>query len=108
MLIMQTVLVMGIEGKLVMQAKQANCMTLSDDQLRDVDRDLLNYLAEGRVTPVYARERMEDEQNREVTSAYLQQRLTRFAEHNHARNLYGTGLYELVEDPRSVGDPDGE
>jgi hypothetical protein len=87
-------------GKLVMEVEQANRMTLSEDQLRDVDDDLLDFLHEGRVTPVYARERMGDEGTREVTSAYLQQRLKRLAEHNHAHNLYETGLYELIDDPR--------
>lgn len=75
-------------------------MTLSDEDLRDVDRDLLGYLVDGRITPVYARERMADEGRREVTSTYLGQRLQRFEEHGHVRNLYDTGLYELVDDPR--------
>ncbi|AGB38780.1 hypothetical protein [Natronococcus occultus] len=75
-------------------------MTLSNSDLRDVDRDLLEYLLEGRVTPVYARERMNDEGRREVTSTYLGQRLQRLEEHDHVRNLYETGLYELIDDPR--------
>ena len=75
-------------------------MALSNADLRDVDRDLLEYLSEGRVTPVYARDRMVDEDLREVTSTYIGQRLQRLVEHNHARNLYDTGLYELVDDPR--------
>lgn len=80
---------------------------LSDEDLRDVDRTLLDYLVEGRVTPVYARDRIHDETEREYTSTYLGQRLQRLGEHGHVRNLYGTGLYELVEDPREGGDPDG-
>lgn len=83
-----------------MQVAGANCVPLSDDDLRDVDGDLLDYLTEGRVTPVYARERMLDEDLREVTSTYLGQRLKRLTEHGYARNLYDTGLYELVDDPR--------
>ena len=75
-------------------------MALSEENLRDVDRDLLDYLVDGRITPVYARERMADEGRREVTSTYLGQRLQRFEEHGHVRNLYETGLYELVDDPR--------
>jgi hypothetical protein len=80
-------------------------MALDEEDLRDVDRDLLEYLTEGRVTPVYARERMLDEDLREVTSTYLGQRLQRLEEHNHARNLFDTGLYELVDDPREDGGP---
>ncbi len=74
-------------------------MSLDEADLREIDLELLSYLREGRVTPVYVRERMIDEGTREVTSAYIQQRLTRFVEHDHARNLYDTGLYELISDP---------
>ncbi len=80
-------------------------MALDADDLRDVDRDLLDYLREGRVTPAYARDRMIDEEKREVTSTYLGQRLQRLEEHDHVRNLYDNGLYELVDDPRE-GDSD--
>jgi hypothetical protein len=82
-----------------MEAKEANPMALDADDLRDVDRDLLVYLREGRVTPAYARDRMIDEGRREVTSTYLGQRLQRLEEHDHVVNLYGNGLYELVDDP---------
>ena len=84
-----------------MQAKQRERMALSDDDLREVDRVLLDYLAEGRVTPVYARERIVDERPQDkVTSAYLGQRLKRLVEHGHADNLYDVGLYQMVSDPR--------
>ncbi|ELY54924.1 hypothetical protein C491_17544 [Natronococcus amylolyticus DSM 10524] len=86
-----------------MQVCESNNMALSDSDLRDVDRDLLEYLLEGRVTPVYARDRMNDERLRDVTSTYLGQRLQRLEEHGHVRNLYDTGLYELVSDPRDNG-----
>ncbi|QLK25394.1 hypothetical protein HYG81_15065 [Natrinema zhouii] len=79
-------------------------MALDDDELRDVDRDLLDYLQEGRVTPVYARDRMLEEEKRDITSTYLGQRLQRLEEHDHVKNLFDTGLYELVEDPREEVD----
>jgi len=79
-------------------------MALDDEDLRDVDWDLLNYLEEGRVTPAYARDRMADEGKREVTSTYLGQRLQRLEEHNYVTNLYDDGLYELVDDPREDSD----
>ena len=84
-----------------MQGGQRKPMALDDEGLREVDRALLDYLAEGRVTPVYARDRLADEGRNEVTSAYLGQRLKRLVEHGHAENLYDVGLYELVEDPRN-------
>lgn len=93
-------------GKFVMQGSRSNPMALDDDGLRDVDRDLLDYLQEGRVTPVYARDRMLDEDKRDVTSTYLGQRLQRLEEHDHVRNLYDTGLYELIDDPREERDSD--
>jgi hypothetical protein len=81
-------------------------MALDAADLRDVDRDLLAYLREGRVTPAYARDRMVDEGKREVTSTYLGQRLQRLEEHDHVRNLYQNGLYELVDDPEAVDEHD--
>lgn len=79
---------------------------LSDGDLNEVDRALLDYLGEGRVTPAYARARLEDDDvgKGDYSRGYVQQKLKRFEEHSHARNLYDTGLYELVEDPREDGD----
>lgn len=73
---------------------------LSPDDLRAVDERLLDYLADGRVTPAYARVRLERDDVGEYSRGYVQQRLARFVEHDHAQNLYETGLYELVDDPR--------
>lgn len=85
-----------------MQAAEASSMGLSDDDLRDIDRILLDYLREGRVTPAYARDRILDETDRDsITSTYLGQRLQRLEEHGHVENLYDVGLYELMTDPRS-------
>lgn len=71
---------------------------LDPGQLRDVDRDILALLREGRVTPRYARERLKRAGD-EYTRGYVQQRLARFEEHGHVENLFETGLYELVDDP---------
>ena len=74
-------------------------MTLSEKDLREIDQILLEYLREGRVTPVYARERILDEKKRDkITSTYLSQRLQRLEEHNHVQNLYNTGLYKISKD----------
>lgn len=91
-------------GKYVMQTSKPNPMALDVEDLREIDRDLLDYLQEGRVTPAYGRDRMADEGVREVTSTYVGQRLQRLEEHGHARNLYETGLYELASDPREADD----
>jgi len=72
---------------------------LDADQLRDIDRQLLNYLDGGRVTPVYCRRRLADDLD-EYSRGYVQERLARLVEHGHAVNLRGCGLYELVDDPR--------
>lgn len=76
-------------------------MALSPENLREIDRSLLELLDEGRVTPVYARERMAEDGHHMVTSTYIGQRLQRLEEHGHAENLFDTGLYELVSDPRT-------
>lgn len=72
---------------------------LNPDELRDVDCTLLDYLNEGRVTPVYCKKRLEGT-GKEYSRGYVHERLTRFVEHDIAQNLMDIGLYELVEDPR--------
>ncbi|GGM64048.1 hypothetical protein J2752_000479 [Halarchaeum rubridurum] len=73
---------------------------LTDADLRDLDRELLDYLDEGRITPVYAQRRLEEDNVGDYSRGYVQQRLARLEEHDHAANLLGVGLYELVDDPR--------
>jgi hypothetical protein len=70
-----------------------------DSWLHPVDRQLLGYLEEGRVTPAFARARMK-ESGEEFSRGYIQQRLKRLEEHSHLINLFDTGLYELESDPR--------
>ena len=77
---------------------------LNPEDLNDMDRQLLEYLGEGRVTPAYARARLEDDGVGDYSRGYVQQRLARLEEHSHAENLFGTGLYELRTDPREDGD----
>lgn len=90
---------MARTGTFVNAISQAVVM-LTPDDLRAVDRELLIYLSEGRVTPAYARSRLADEDIGEYSRGYVQQRLARFQEHDHVVNLYDTGLYELQDDPR--------
>lgn len=72
---------------------------LDADQLREIDRQILEYLAGGRVTPQYCRLRLDDDL-KEYSRGYVQERLARLAEHGHVRNLRDCALYELVDDPR--------
>lgn len=82
--------------------QNASLMALEAADLREVDDLLLGYLAEGRVTPAYCRDRILTEGHREsITSTYCGQRLQRLEEHGHVTNLLDTGLYELVSDPRN-------
>ena len=73
---------------------------LNSEDLRDVDEQIVEYLAEGRVTPAYARARLMKDDVGEYSRGYVQQRLARLEEHSHAVNLLETGLYEMVDDPR--------
>lgn len=75
---------------------------LGPDDLRAVDTTILQYLAEGRVTPAYVRTRLIADGEQEYTRGYVQQRLARLEEHGHLTNLFETGLYELVDDPREA------
>lgn len=77
---------------------------LTDDDLRPVDRQIVAYLDEGRVTPAYTRERLADDDAGDYSRGYVQQRLARLEEHSHVTNLFETGLYELVDDPREDAD----
>jgi hypothetical protein len=86
-------------GKLVSATTDRGGMLTTDD-LRPVDRQIVEYLAEGRVTPAYARERLAHEDVDDYSRGYVQQRLARLEEHGHVTNLFSTGLYELVDDPR--------
>lgn len=78
----------------------------SPEDLREVDRHLLDYLSAGRVTPAFARKRLDADDVGEYSRGYVQQRLARLEEHSHLVNLEETGLYELVDDPRE-GSEDG-
>lgn len=79
---------------------------LNPEDLRDVDRQLLDYLTNGRVTPAYARKRLDEDGTGEYSRGYVQQRLARLEEHDHAENLLDVGLYELNDDPRENTDDD--
>lgn len=74
-------------------------MTLTEDKLNELDEKILDKLANGRATPTLLKKIFENE-GVNVTSQYVNQRLTRLAEHNHVKNLLDTGVYELVVDPR--------
>jgi len=86
-------------GRLVSATTNSPGMLTADD-LRDVDEKIVDYLEEGRVTPAYARRRLEADYDEEYSRGYVQQRLGRLQEHSHVRNLYETGLYELTDNPR--------
>lgn len=73
---------------------------LTDDELRSVDQTILSYLVEGRVTPIYCKKRLEED-GHDYSRGYVHERLARLVEHDHVENLMKSGLYELVEDPRS-------
>lgn len=81
---------------------------LDPDDLREVDRHILAYLAKFPITPAYARARLRDEGVGDYSRGYVQQRLARLEEHNHVRNLYETGLYQLVDNPLEEDGSDAE
>lgn len=73
-------------------------MALEPRELNDTDELLLPYLRQGRVTPVLAKQLIEQD-GKDVSRPYVQQRLKRLEEHGHLDNLLDTGVYELVDDP---------
>ena len=62
-------------------------------QLSDTDKDILTILEEGRNAPSNIANRLD------FTRQYVQRRLQRLEEHGHVQNI-GSGVYELVDDPR--------
>lgn len=79
---------------------------LSEDDLRPVDVRIVEYLAEHPLTPEYAKQRLEEE-GEEYTRGYVQQRLGRLVEHDHAEKLLDTSMYRLTDDPRNSDANDG-
>lgn len=76
-------------------------VALSTDNLNDWDERILDYLAEGRATPGLVRKMMlRDNVTDDISRQYINERMTRLAEHNHLRNLLDSGVYELTSDPR--------
>jgi DNA-binding Lrp family transcriptional regulator len=62
-------------------------------QLNDTDRAVLEILDEGRNAPSNIADRLD------FTRQYVQQRLRRLEEHGHVQNI-GSGVYEIIDDPR--------
>jgi len=74
-------------------------MTLTENQLNDLDEKILDVLTDGRATPTLIKIILED-RGTEVSRQYINQRMKRLSEHDHIENLFDTGVYELVIDPR--------
>jgi len=76
---------------------------LDAEQLRQVDEWALEELSRGRATPAAVRQYILTEYGKEYSSGYVQERLARLEEHDHAVDEYDVGLYELISDPRQEG-----
>jgi len=74
-------------------------MTLTEDELNELDKKILDVLTDGRATPTLIKKILED-RGTEVSRQYINQRMKRLSEHDHIENLFDTGVYELVIDPR--------
>lgn len=78
-----------------MSVKQKS-VTLTDNDLSDTDREVLDVLEEGRVTPQYLADQLG------ISRQYASDRLKRYREHGVVTKL-ASGLYEFnsTEDPRT-------
>ncbi|MCQ4334116.1 hypothetical protein KM295_11620 [Natronomonas sp. F2-12] len=74
-------------------------MSLTPEQLNDVDDLILDVLADGRATPTLVQKSLAADDH-EFSRQYVNMRMKRLAEHDHIENLFDTGVYELVDDPR--------
>jgi len=86
-----------------MRNRKENLMPLSEDELNELDNKILDVLADGRATPTLLK-RIFEERGTEVSRQYVNQRLKRLSEHDHIENLFDTGVYELLTDPRKNHD----
>jgi DNA-binding Lrp family transcriptional regulator len=75
-------------------------VALDENQLNEMDERILDVLLEGRASPTLTLKILKDEEGVDVSRQYIGNRMKRLAEHGHISNLYDTGIYELVEDPR--------
>ena len=75
-------------------------MPLAEAELNELDNRILDALANGRATPTLLKKVFE-ENGTDVSRQYINQRMKRLSEHSHIKNLYDTGVYELVSDPRN-------
>ena len=84
-----------------MAVRNQSGVALTPNDLNDLDEAILEYLAtEGRASPTLFM-RAEDV---DTSRQWVSSRFTRLSEHDHIRDLYDTGIYELVDDPREVDD----
>jgi len=74
-------------------------MTLTEDELNEIDKKILDVLIDGRATPTLVKHVLEDT-GTEVSRQYINQRMKRLAEHNNIKNVFDTGVYEIMTDPR--------
>lgn len=72
--------------------------TMEPEDLNDSDREILKILAEGRATPVALKDWAG------LSGQTVHNRLGRLVAAGHVEKVHESGLYELVQDPREVGD----
>jgi hypothetical protein len=82
-----------------MRNRKGDTMPLAEDELNELDNRILDALANGRATPTLLKKIFE-ENGTDVSRQYINQRLKRLSEHGHIKNLFDTGVYEFVSDPR--------
>lgn len=84
-----------------MAAVNDDAMTLSPDQLNDMDQWLLDFLsAHEWATPNLLR-RFYNDENEAVSRQWVSSRLGRLAEHGHVEYVHEEAdEYQLVDDPR--------
>ena len=74
-------------------------MPLAEDELNELDNRILDALADVRATPTLLKKIFEED-GTDVSRQYVNQRMKRLSEHGHIENLFDTGVYEVVFDPR--------
>lgn len=92
---------MEFTGRFIVRPLDMSAIVLPPKELSDLDESILNYLhEEGRATPRVMQLALEERGEEPGVRQNVNRRLLRLEEHDHVENVYNSGLYELVHDPR--------
>lgn len=83
-----------------MAAADSEQMTLAPNQLNELDRWILDFLADHEWASVSLLRAFHVKDEGDVSRQWMSTRVSRLREHGHVRRVLETATYELADDPR--------